>query len=279
MSTTIKVLFVGDVVGEPGRAMVQKYLPTLRSTLSLDAIVVNGENSSSRGRGITPRITNFFKHIGVDVVTTGNHIWAHREINHILDVERNFLLRPANFPAKNPGSGVALLTLSNGISIGIINVQGRIFMREHLDCPFKTVESALTYLKTKTNIIFVDFHAEATSEKMGLAYYFDGKLSGLIGTHTHVPTADERILPLGTGYQTDLGMVGALNSMLGMKKDAVIGHFITQMPTKFEVETMPPYVLWGCVMEIDVQTGKAVSIERIKVTDDDLVVNSKSLPE
>lgn len=274
MSATIRVLFVGDVVGTPGRSMVQKHLPRLRKELAVDLVILNGENSSARGRGITPRIVKFFKHVGVDIITTGNHIWAHREIYTYLDSDRT-VLRPANFPSGAPGTGVTTFTCSNGVTVGILNVQGRVFMREMLECPFRTAESAVTFLRSKTNIIFVDFHAETTSEKMGLAYYLDGKVSALVGTHTHVPTADERILPLGTAYQTDLGMVGALNSMLGMQKGPIIANFISQMPTKFEVEMSPPFVLWGTCVEVDTNTGKAISIERVKVIDDQVAIGSE----
>jgi 2',3'-cyclic-nucleotide 2'-phosphodiesterase len=276
---SMKVLFVGDVVGQPGRAMIQKYIPKLRKELSLDAVIVNGENSSSRGRGITPRIVSFFRHVGIDVITTGNHIFAHREIYSTLDAERMHFLRPANFPAGVPGSGVTLVTTNSGITMGVINLQGRVFMKELVSCPFRAADSALTFLQAKTNIIFIDFHAEATSEKIALASYLDGKISGFVGTHTHVPTADERILPLGTGFQTDLGMVGALHSALGMQKGPVINNFMTQMPTKFEVETAPPYWLCGILMEIDTTTGKAVNVTRIKIIDDILDIVPQELHE
>jgi 2',3'-cyclic-nucleotide 2'-phosphodiesterase len=275
----VKILFIGDVVGQPGRAMIQKHVPALRRNLQLDLVIANGENSSMRGRGITNRIVKFFKHVGVDVITTGNHIFAHREIGTTLDEDRAFFLRPANFPAGIPGSGVTTFTCPNGVTVGILNLQGRVFMKELLSCPFRAADSALTFLQTRTKVIVVDFHAETTSEKMALGYYLDGRISGLVGTHTHVPTADERILPLGTGYQTDLGMVGSLNSMLGMQKGAIITNFITQMPTRFEVETEPPYVLWGCLMRIDSTTGKALHIERIQIIDNELSVISKDLQE
>lgn len=270
---TMRTLFIGDVVGVPGRVMVQKHLARLKQELAIDAVIVNGENSAARGRGITPKIVKFFKHVGADVITTGNHIWAQREIYSYLDQDR-MVLRPANFPSGAPGVGVTTFTCINGVTIGVVNLQGRVFMRDNLDCPFRAAESLITFLRSKTKIIFVDFHAETTSEKMGLAYYLDGKISGLVGTHTHVPTADERILPNGTAYVTDLGMVGALNSMLGMQKGAIISNFITQMPTKFEVETEPPFILWGVWIEVDTQTGKAVDIQRVKIIDGDISVGS-----
>ncbi|MCX5924762.1 MAG: TIGR00282 family metallophosphoesterase [Candidatus Dependentiae bacterium] len=271
--TTIRVLFIGDVVGLTGRTMFQKHIDRIRQTHAIDAIIVNGENSGSQGRGITSRIAQFFKHNGANVITTGNHIWYNREIYSYLDKNTD-VLRPANFPRSSPGVGVTTFSCK-GYEIGVINVQGRVFMRDLLECPFRTVESLITYLKDKTNMIFVDFHAETTSEKMGLAYYLDGKISGLVGTHTHIQTADERILPGGTGYITDLGMVGSLNSMLGMQKEPIIHNFLTQMPVKFSVDTSSPVVMSGVWMEVDVSTGKTVAIERIRVIDDALEVGSQ----
>lgn len=270
---TIRVLFIGDVVGLTGRMMFQKHIDRIRQQHAIDAIIVNGENSGSQGRGITSRIAKFFKHNGANVITTGNHIWYNREIYSYLDKNTD-VLRPANFPRSSPGVGVTTFNC-NGYEIGVINVQGRVFMRDLLECPFRTVESLILYLKDKTKIIFVDFHAEASSEKMGLAYYFDGKISGQVGTHTHVQTADERILPNGTGYITDLGMVGSLNSMLGMQKEPIIHNFLTQMPVKFSVDTSSPVVMCGVWMEVDVATGKTVAIERIRVIDDQLDVGNQ----
>lgn len=253
--------------------MFQKHIDRVRQQYAIDAVIVNGENSGSQGRGISPRIAAFFKHNGANVVTTGNHIWYNREINSYLDKNHD-VLRPANFPRTAPGVGVTTFSCQ-GYEIGIINVQGRVFMRELLECPFRTVESLILYLRDKTKLIFVDMHAEATSEKMALAYHFDGKISGQVGTHTHVQTADERILPNGTGYITDLGMVGSLNSMLGMQKEAIIHNFITQMPVKFTVDTSSPVIMTGVWMEVDVTTGKTVAIERIRIQDDNLDVGGQ----
>ncbi|MFC1842958.1 TIGR00282 family metallophosphoesterase [Candidatus Dependentiae bacterium] len=263
----IRVLFLGDIVGVTGRTLFQKHIGRLREELAIDAVIVNGENSS-HGKGITSKIMRFFKHNGVDVVTSGNHIWRQREIYAYLS-ENNDLLRPANFPSSCPGKGVTVFSCK-GCDIGVINLQGRIFMREHVDCPFKTAETLIHYLKSKTNIIFVDFHAEATSEKMGLSYFLDGQISGLVGTHTHVQTADERILPGGMAYITDLGMAGSLNSMIGMKKEPVITHLTTQMPTKFEVETSAPYFMTGAYIDVDPATGKALNIKRVKIVDEEI---------
>jgi len=270
---TLRILFIGDVVGPLGRAVFQRHIARLKEQYKIDAVVVNGENSSSKGRGITSRIVKFFKHLGVDVVTSGNHIWAEKEIYSYL-AQNTDLLRPANFPSSTPGVGVTTFSC-NGIQIGIINLQGRIFMREQVDCPFRTVDSILTYLKHKTRLIFVDIHAETTAEKMGLAYYLDGKVSGIVGTHTHVQTADERILPQGTAYITDLGMCGSLNSMIGMKKEIIIQHMITQMPARFEVDNEPPALLSGVWIEVDTATGKAVAIERIRLIDDTIQIDAQ----
>jgi len=268
---TIKILFFGDLVGSPGCAIFQKHVANLRKKYSIDSVIVNGENSS-RGRGVTSRIMQFFKHHLVDVVTSGNHIWANKEIYSYLATNTD-LLRPANFPAECPGTGVTTFTVKN-TTIGVINLQGRVFMRDNLACPFKTVDSILTYLHSKTRIILLDFHAEATSEKLGLAYYLDGKISVQVGTHTHVQTADERILPGGTAYITDVGMAGSYNSMIGMKKEPIIKNFITQMPVRFEVATHPPYILCGVIIEIEITTGKAVSITRIQIIDDDIAIDT-----
>ena len=272
MSNTIRILCLGDVVGQTGRAMFQKHVDRLRHELSLDAIIVNGENSGSNGRGITSRIMNFFKHNGADVVTSGNHIWAAREIYHYLE-QHDDLLRPANFPSTCPGSGFTLFE-RKGHVIGVVNIQGRVFMREHVDCPFKTMDSLLTYLKTKTNIIIVDIHAETTSEKAALGHYLDGRVSAVVGTHTHIQTADEQILPQGTAFISDLGMAGALHSTLGMKKDVIIQSMITQMPTKFVVETAGPLVMSGVYIDVDVGTGKAVAIKRVRIIDESLSISS-----
>lgn len=269
----LRVLFIGDVVGSPGRIMFQKHIDRIRQEYNIDALIVNGENSDARGRGITSRIVGFFKHNGVNVVTSGNHIWANKEIYGYLENNTD-LLRPANYPAETPGVGVTTFDCK-GHTIGVINLMGRVFMRDHVTCPFRAAESILTYLKTKTNIIFVDFHAETTSEKNGIGYFLDGKVSGVVGTHTHVQTADERILPKGTAYITDLGMTGSLNSMLGMKKEPIIQHFIKQMPVKFSVEESSPMIMTGAWIEVDIATGKAVSIERIRIVDEEIQVETK----
>ena len=273
----LRVLLIGDIVGVPGRAMFQKHIKQIKADYSIDAVIVNGENCSSDGRGITPRIMKFFKHIGVDIVTSGNHIFQKRDIYPYLAEHRD-LLRPINFPSACPGSGVTTFTVG-AHTIGVMNIQGRVFMRELVGCPFRAAESALTYLKSRTNIILVDMHAETTSEKTGLAWFLDGKVSAVVGTHTHVQTADERIFPQGTAFISDLGMTGALHSMIGMKKEAILHNMLTQMPVKFEVETNGPMILCGVWIEIDTQTGKALRIERVRVVDSDVKHDSPELAD
>jgi metallophosphoesterase (TIGR00282 family) len=266
--TYIRILCIGDVVGAIGRAMLHKYISLIKADKKIDFVLVNGENSSDRGRGITPRIVTSFKNSGVDIVTSGNHIWQEREIYGYLQQNQD-LLRPANFISSNPGSGYALVPCKDSL-VAVINLQGRIFMKEHVECPFKTLDTILSYVRHKTKIIVIDFHAEASSEKIGLGLYSDGNVSAVVGTHTHVATADERILPKGTAFVTDLGMVGAQNSMLGMKKDSIIRHLITQMPVKFEVETANPIIMTGVIIDIDINSGHAIHIERIKYVDSNI---------
>lgn len=268
MKSTIRVLILGDVVGTIGRMMVQKHLASIKEQYSIDAVIVNGENSNSNGRGITSRIAKSFKHVGVDVITTGNHIWAQNDICEYMQMNNN-VIRPANFPVQCPGSGVTTFSCE-GVVIAVVNVQGRVFMRDNLDCPFVTMDKILEDLKDITNIVIVDMHAEATAEKICLGYYLDGRVSCVVGTHTHVPTADERVLPKGTAYVTDLGMGGALNSSIGMKKDPMIEHFKSQMPSRFVVENVPPVVMTGIWVEIDKKSGKAIEIQRVRVVDEDL---------
>lgn len=261
---------LGDICAIAGRTIFQKYAAQLKKSFGAEGLIVNGENSASNGKGITSRIMHFFKHHGVNVVTSGNHIWAQREIYGYLK-EHKDLLRPANFPAACPGVGVTTFELGI-LTIGVINLQARTFMREFVSDPFRAADSLLTYLKPRTNIILVDFHGETTSEKMGLAYYLDGQVSAVVGTHTHVLTNDARILPGGTGYITDLGMSGSLNSMIGMKKEPIINHLMTQMPVKFEVATDAPLILTGVCLEIDTTSGKCLCIEPIKIIDNDIVI-------
>jgi metallophosphoesterase (TIGR00282 family) len=271
MKKTIRVLLLGDIVGNIGRCMFKKHTKTIKEQYSIDFVIVNGENSCNNGRGINPRIVNFFKEHGADVITSGNHIWGQYEIQSYLETHTD-LLRPANFPAACPGSGVTIVNC-NGIMVCVINLQGRVFMREHTDDPFKAVDSILTDVIPKTNIILIDFHAEATAEKLAMAFHVEGKVSAIVGTHTHIPTSDERILPGGTAYVTDLGMAGSFNSMIGMTKESVMPTFIKQMPSRFLVDTKPPIVMSGVWVEIDIATGKALKIERIRILDEEISID------
>jgi len=271
MKKTVRVLLLGDVVGKTGRCMFKKHVQSVKEQHDIDFVIVNGENSCNNGRGINSRIVNFFKEHGADVITSGNHIWGQYEIKSYLETHDD-LLRPANFPAACPGSGVTVIDC-NGIKIAVINVQGRVFMRENTDDPFKSVDAILEDLKSKTNIILIDFHAEATAEKLAMAFYVEGRVSAIVGTHTHISTSDERVLPGGTAYVTDLGMAGSLNSMIGMTQESVMPTFLTQMPSRFIVDTKPPVVMSGVWVEIDIETGKAISIERVRVIDEELVVD------
>jgi len=269
---TIRVLCIGDVVGATGRSMFQKHIDRVRKAHSIDAIIVNGENSAG-GRGITSRIAKFFIHCGASVITTGNHIWQKKEVYSYLN-ESTTLLRPANYPSGCPGKGVTTFTCGPYV-IGVMNLQGRVFMKDHIDCPFRSAESALSFLRTKTPIIIVDFHAEASSEKMAMGHFLDGKVSAVVGTHTHVQTADERVLPGGTAFMSDLGMTGSLNGMLGMQRDAIMMNFLNQLPVKFKVSTESPIIMTGAWIEIDPATGHALKIERVRIVDGELSVSEE----
>lgn len=275
MKKTVRVLLLGDVVGSTGRTMFKKHIESVKAEHNIDFVIVNGENSNNNGRGITSRIVSFFKKNGADVITSGNHIWDQYEIQEYLQSHKD-LLRPANFPAACPGSGFTVVECGD-VKIGVINVQGRVFMREHTDCPFKTVDIILDQILSKTNIILIDFHAEATAEKLAMAFHVQGRVSAVVGTHTHIPTSDERILPGGTAYVTDLGMAGSFNSMIGMTKESVLPNFLMQMPSRFIVDDKPPVVMSGVCVEIDTETGKACAIQRICVMDNELMLVNEKL--
>jgi 2',3'-cyclic-nucleotide 2'-phosphodiesterase len=270
MAEKLRFMFIGDIMGQTGQSVFQKWNNKLREKYKVDSVIVNGENSMKNGKGIDPKAMEFFKNNGVDIVTSGNHIWKEKKIYNYL-AENSDLLRPANFPPGCPGEGYSIFEVKGQI-IAVVCLQGRSFMHEHLDCPFRTMDTLLTFLQLKTNIILIDFHTETTAEKQALAFYLDGKISGLFGTHTHVQTSDERILPNGTAFITDLGFCGSLDSVIGMEKGAVINRFITQMPDRFVVSTKPPFILNGIVVEIEAQSGKALKIERINIIDHDLII-------
>lgn len=266
MVKTIKLLFIGDVVGQPGLITFGKWAPKLKAQYGADAIIVNGENSAKNGRGLSLKTLDFFKHHGAAVITSGNHVWENRELHNAIK-QREDVIRPVNYPAGCPGKGYAFIEVC-GYTVAIVNIHGRVFVRDLLDCPFRGIESLLTFIKTKTNIIFVDFHAEATAEKRAMGFFLDGKVSAVVGTHTHVPTADEQVLPEGTAYITDVGYVGALNSVIGMQAEGVLQKFLyAQHLGKFTVDCRGAMELNGVCVEINTETGLAVAIERIRIID------------
>jgi len=254
----MKVLFIGDIVGRPGRRAVHQLLPDIIKNNAIDLVVANGENAAA-GFGVTREVIDELFNCQIDILTSGNHIWDKREVIDFID-EYPTLLRPANFPPQVPGRG-SLLTTAGGIQVGIINLVGRIFMPP-ADCPFRTAEREIEALKGKTKIIIVDFHAEATSEKIALGWFLDGRVSAVIGTHTHVQTADERILPNGTAYITDAGMTGPFDSVIGTRKELVIERFLTMMPNKFDV-AKGDIRLQGVIIDLDEHTGQARFITRL----------------
>jgi 2',3'-cyclic-nucleotide 2'-phosphodiesterase len=227
----MNILCIGDIVGKPGRDFINTRLPKLIEEYSVDFVVANGENCA-HGVGITKKTYDELVYAGIDVITLGNHTWAKKEILEFIEDKVN-LIRPANFPINNPGRGYTIVEKA-GKRVGVINLVGRVYM-ESYDCPFRKVDEILAKIENEVDIIIVDFHAEATSEKLAMGWYLDGKVSAVFGTHTHVQTSDERILPQGTGYITDAGMTGPYNSILGVDKDIIIKKFITLMPGKFEV--------------------------------------------
>jgi len=259
----VKLLFIGDIVGQPGRRAVQELVPKLRARHALDFIIANGENSAG-GSGITPRIAEELFAAGVDVITTGDHLWDQKEVMELLEREERFL-RPLNYPVGTPGRGSRVFAASNaqsaGLKVGVLNLQGRTFMAA-LENPFVTGMEAVRRLREQTKVIFVDFHAEATSEKIAFARMVDGLVSAVVGTHTHVQTADEQIFRGGTAYLSDAGFTGPHESVLGREIAPVIQRFLTNMPQRFEV-AKERIILHGAVVEIDEATGKAVAIERV----------------
>jgi hypothetical protein len=251
------ILFLGDIIGRPGRRALKKFLPVLLEKYSPSLVVANGENAAG-GIGITPDICRQLL-AQVDILTSGNHIWDKREAVEYLDAEPR-LLRPANYPPPNPGKGVYAFETKEGFQVAVLNLQGRVFM-EPIDCPFRAAERELELLKGENTIIVVDFHAEATSEKQAMGWYLDGRVSAVLGTHTHVPTADERILPKGTAYITDVGMVGGYESVIGLKKEQAIQRFLTSRPQRFEPEKRG-LLSSSVFVEVDTSTGKAISIQK-----------------
>ncbi|SHK71929.1 TIGR00282 family metallophosphoesterase [Desulforamulus aeronauticus] len=255
----MRILMIGDIVGRPGRRAILENLSCLRREMNVDFVIANGENAAA-GHGITKEIAKQLFNAGVDVFTMGNHVWNKKEVFDYIEKEKR-LLRPANYPPGTPGAGYQLYETKNGVTIGVVNVSGRIYMQE-LDCPFRTMDHILKQLQYQTNLIFVDFHAEATSEKVAMGWYLDGKVTAICGTHTHVQTADERILPNGTAYITDIGMTGPRDSVIGVATEIVLEKFITQMPRRFEVADTT-YQLNAVVIDVNPDNGQALKIDRI----------------
>lgn len=260
----MKVLFIGDIVGSIGRATVEKYLPRLKKKYEPDVVIANGENAAA-GRGITRKIYHQLLQMGVDVITMGNHTWDNKEIFEFID-EAEYLIRPANFSEEAPGKGMVQVS-KKGVTLSVINLHGRVFLPPHED-PFKMADELIEEARKTSPLVFIDFHAEATSEKIALGWHLDGRVSAIVGTHTHVQTADARIFPGGTAYITDVGMTGPYDEILGMTKESVIYKFQTNMPSRFEVPKSGREVLSGFFVEIDNETGKALSFERIYINED-----------
>jgi len=257
----MKILFIGDIIGKPGRRAVKELLPALIGSREIDLVIANCENAAA-GFGVTRDIVEELYEDHIDVLTSGNHIWDKKEVlDFIGDYET--LIRPANYPPAVPGKGSVLVPTPAGDYVGVLNVAGRIFMQP-IDCPFAAAKDEIARLKSRTNVIIVDIHAEATSEKKALGWYLDGEVSAVLGTHTHVQTADDEILPNGTAYISDVGMTGPFDSVIGIKKEIIIEKFLNQLPSKFDV-AKGDIRLQGVLMDIDANSGKANAIERISV--------------
>lgn len=256
----MNILFLGDIVGKPGRQAVTQILPRLVDRERIDLAVANCENATD-GVGIKPEHVRLLLEAGFHVLTSGNHVWKHRELLPALDDEPR-LLRPANFPPGTPGRGWVHLTTAGGVDVGVLNLIGRTFM-ESVDCPFQAAEALLPELRRKARVILVDLHCDATSEKGAMGWFLDGQVSAVLGTHTHVQTADERILPGGTAVHTDAGMCGPRDSVIGMKHELAIRRFRSRLPVRFEVASGPVCVQ-GTIVSVDEGTGRATAIRRVQ---------------
>ena len=257
----MRILFIGDVFGQPGRRIVKEFLPALVGEYDPDLVLANSENAAG-GFGITPPIVEELLDMGIAVLTSGNHIWDKKEIYAYLNEHSDGrLLRPANYPHSVPGHGLYLGKTRSGFGYAVLNLQGRVFMSP-IDCPFRTADDQLAKIPAEVKIRIVDMHAEATSEKVSMGWYLDGRVTAVVGTHTHIPTADETILPGGAAYITDLGMTGPHDSVIGIEKQSVIQKFLSQLPARFEV-AKGDVRLNGVLIEADPLTGRAASIQRI----------------
>jgi len=271
----LRILFIGDIVGRPGRELVRRGLAAVVEHHAVDLVIANAENAAA-GFGITREIGDQLLDWGIDVLTSGNHIWDKKEAIDYIGAETR-LLRPINYPAGVPGNGSYLARTEDGRSAGIINVMGRVFMIA-IDDPFASVLREIEAMRQRTRVIVVDFHAEATSEKMAMGWYLDGKATAVIGTHTHVQTADERILPKGTAYLTDVGMTGPHDSIIGVQTEVALGRFLNAMPARFETATANPR-LNAVIVEADEKTGLATRIERLSYSADELERLGAAIPD
>lgn len=262
----MNILFVGDVVGRPGRDAVTATVPLLIDRYQIDFTIINGENAAA-GYGLTAKTADELLAAGANVLTSGNHIWSAKEAPALLDSHSN-ILRPANFPPNNPGHGSGVYEARNGAGVGIINLIGRTFMAP-ADCPFRRGDEELEKIKAHADVVLIDFHAEATSEKQSLGYYFDGRVAAVLGTHTHVMTCDEQVLPGGTAYLTDVGMTGPVGTVLGVHKEIAMRRFVTAMPERFDVPKHGEAILSAVVVDVSLDNGHAKDIQRLslRVTD------------
>ena len=258
----MNILFIGDIFGKAGRKIVADHVADLARTRAADLVIANGENAAA-GFGITPRLVEELLSLGIDVLTSGNHIWDKKEILEYFPQEPR-LLRPANYPG-GPGRGIYTGRTKAGVEYAVLNLQGRVFMAS-TDCPFRTADRELEQLPASCKIRFVDMHAEATSEKQAMGWYLDGRATAVVGTHTHVATADERVLPKGTAYITDVGMTGPYDSVIGVTKEKILERFLTQMPARFDAAEKDVW-LAAVLIQADPETGRAAGIERIRLRD------------
>lgn len=261
MCSMVRILFLGDVVGKAGRVAVQRAVPELRKRLSPHLIIANGENAAG-GVGIDPSTAEELFQTGVQVITTGNHIWNRKEIRPYLDANRHRIIRPANFSTHTPGVGAVTVLTESGVRIGVMNLIGRVFMPDLVDSPFAAADQLLSKQLADTKVVFVDFHGEATSEKIAMAHHLNGRVSAVVGTHTHVQTADERILAGGTATITDVGMCGPFDSVIGVEVPKVVERFVTGLPVRFEVADGKTQIN-GVLLTVDPESGRALQIERI----------------
>jgi metallophosphoesterase (TIGR00282 family) len=260
----LKLLFVGDIFGHAGRRIVADHLADIRKTQEIDVVIANGENSAA-GFGITPNVADELFRYGIDVMTSGNHIWDKKDILDYF-ARQPRLLRPANYPSGVPGSGLYIHETPTGARCAVINLQGRVYM-PNIDCPFRKFDELVAQIPAEVKVRFIDFHAEVTSEKMAMGWHVDGRVSAMVGTHTHIPTADTRILPGGTAYQTDCGMTGPFDSVIGVEKEPILQKFLTALPVRME-PAKGTVELHSVIVEVDEATGRAISVRRHTVRGD-----------